>query len=392
MLAAALLVRLLIVALIPPVIVWPDGREYDAVARSLVEHGTYGTQTLRPPGYPTLMAGVYAIFGPNLIALRVVEAVLGTVAVGVVGAVGVSVFGPAAGLLAAGLMTVHPILAFLPSTQYSENTLVLVLSLGFAAVFAAWRAGGLWRWAIAGALFGLAALIRPNTVVLLPGLALGLLPALRRARRGWIAPALVAAAALMLTVVPWIAHSHRLHGRWFFIATGGGRQFWIGNHARASADTRAPELWNAAELDSLRGFPTGIEQERWFYREGMRSVRADPARAARLYVARLGNLFALWPETHSRTAYVGVWSRWAQGTASVVIFAGVLLALTRRRSEPAVWILIGAVVSFALVNAAFFTVLRYRMAFEPCLLWLAGAGWTSLAGVAGLGRRIGVSR
>ena len=124
----------------------------------------------------------------------------------------------------------------------------------------------------------------------------------------------------------------------------------------------------------------------------MRSVRADPARAARLYVARLGNLFALWPETHSRTAYVGVWSRWAQGTASVVIFAGVLLALTRRRFEPAVWILFGAVVSFALVNAAFFTVLRYRMAFEPCLLWLAGAGWTSLAGVAGLGRRIGVSR
>jgi 4-amino-4-deoxy-L-arabinose transferase-like glycosyltransferase len=391
-LSLALLARLAIVALTPPTIEWPDGREYDAVARSLLEHGTYGTQTLRPPGYPTLMAGVYALFGPGLVALRVVEALLGTVAVGVVGAVGASVFGPTAGLLAAGLMALHPILAFLPATQYSENTLVLVLALAFGAMFAAWRRGGLWRWAVAGALFGVAALIRPNTVVLVPGLGLGLLPALRRARRGWIGPALAAAAALILTVAPWVIRCHEVHGRWFFVATGGGRQFWVGNNARATGDTRAPTQWNAAELESLRTYRGDVARERWFYREGVRFVRAEPARAAWLYVVRLGNLFALWPETHSRTAYLSLWSRAAQGLASAVIFAGVILALARRRSDPAVWPLVGAVVSFALVNAVFFTVLRYRMAFEPCLLWLAGAGWASLAAGAALGRRLGVSR
>lgn len=391
-LASALLIRTAIVALTPRVIEWPDGREYEAVARSLVEQGTYGEQTLRPPGYPTLIAAVYAVFGPSLMALRLVEALLGTAAVGVVGAVGVSLFGPTAGLIAAGLMTLHPVLAFLPATQYSENTLVLVLALAFAAAFAAWRRGGRWPWSAAGILFGLAALIRPNTVVLLPGLALGLVPALRRAGRGWIGPALVAVAALALTVAPWVVRSHRVHGKWFFVATGGGRQFWLGNNARTTGDTRAPALWNAAELESLRALPDEIERERWFYREGMRAVQAEPGRAARLYLVRLGNLFALWPETHSRTAYVGVWSRAAQGLASAVIFAGVVLALLRRRSDPAVWPLVGAVVGFALVNAVFFTVLRYRMAFEPCLLWLAGAGWASLDRVAALGRRIGVSR
>ncbi|HYN63679.1 MAG TPA: glycosyltransferase family 39 protein, partial [Candidatus Limnocylindrales bacterium] len=223
-LATALLARLVIVALTPLVIEWPDGREYEAIARSLVEHGTYGGQSLRPPGYPTLMAAVFSAFGPSLLALRLVEALLGTAAVGIVGAVGSSVFGPTAGLVAAGLMALHPILAFLPATQYSENTLVLVLALAFAAVFTGWRRGGLWPWAAAGVLFGLAALIRPNTVVLLPGLGLGLLPALRRAGRGWIRPALVAAASLALTVAPWIVRSHRVHGEWFFVATGGGRQ------------------------------------------------------------------------------------------------------------------------------------------------------------------------
>jgi len=391
-LLAALVVRVAIVALTPLSIEWPDGREYQAVARSLVEHGTYGEQTLRPPGYPTLMAGVSRMFGPSLIALRLVEALLGTASVGIVGAVGAAVFGPTAGLVAAGMMALHPILAFLPATQYSENTLVLVLALAFGAVFAGWRRGGLRYWAAAGVLFGLAALIRPNTVVLIPGLGIGSLAALRRAGRAWIGPALVAGAALALTIAPWIVRCHRVHGEWFFVATGGGRQFWLGNHARATGDTRAPALWNAAELDSLRARPDDIARERWFYEEGMRAVRADPGRAAGLYLVRLGNLFALWPETYSRTSYLNVWSRWAQGLASVAIFAGVILALLRRRDDPAVWTLAGAVVGFALVNAVFFTVLRYRMAFEPCLLWLAGAGWASLGRVTAFGRRVGVSR
>ncbi len=391
-LGLALLARLVVVALVPPVIVWPDGREYDAVARDLVERGTYGTQTLRPPGYPTLIAGVYSVFGTDLRTLRAVEAVLGTAAVAVVGAVGVAAFGAPAGWLAAALMALHPILVFLPSTQYSENTLVLLLALAFGAVVAAWRRGGLAWWALAGALFGLAALVRPNTVVLLPGLALGLLPVLRRERRPWAVPALVAALALVAVVTPWVVRNHAVHGRWFFIATGGGRQFWVGNNFRATGETRAPTQWNAAERDSLHRLPDEIERERWHYREGMRFVRAEPGRAAWLYLVRLGNLFALWPETFSRTAYVSVWSRWAQGLASVVLFAGVALALARRRSDPAVAPLIGAIVSFALVNALFFTVLRYRMAFEPCLLWLAGAGWASLARAGAWGGRAGVSR
>ena len=144
-LAVALLARLAFVAITPRVIALPDGRGYEGVPRSLLEHGTYGLQTLRPPGYATPIAGVCALFGPNLLALRVVEATLGTAAVGVVSSVGASLIGPLAGLIAAGLMALHPVLAFLPSTQYSENTLALVLALALLAVLAAWRGEGLRR-------------------------------------------------------------------------------------------------------------------------------------------------------------------------------------------------------------------------------------------------------
>ncbi len=388
-LASALLARLAFVVIMPRAILWPDGLEYDAVARSLVEHGTFGLQTLRPPGYPALIAAVYALFGENLIALRVVEAVLGSASVLILGLVGAATFGRTAGLIAGALMALHPVLAFLPSTQYSENTLVLVLVLALGAVFSAWRHGGLWRWAIAGGLFGVAALVRPTTVFMLPGLGLGLLVAQRTAGRIRPAPLVVAMIALVVTIAPWVIRCHSMHGRWFFIASGGGRQFWVGNNARATAETTSPTQWNAAELESLASYSDDVARERWHYREGMRAVRANPVRAAQLYLKELSNLFALWPETFSRNVSIGQWGRWAQGAMSLVIFGGALIALTRIRGEPLIWPLLGAVVSFALVSAVFFTVLRYRMVIEPCLLWLAGLGWGSTGAGAAVARRLG---
>jgi 4-amino-4-deoxy-L-arabinose transferase-like glycosyltransferase len=374
-LAAALVARLVFVLSAPNEWQWPDSREYEAMALSLYEHGSYGLHTLRAPGYPTLIAGVYSIFGPHLIALRLIEALLGVLTVGLIGAVGGRLFGRRAGLVAALLAALQPVMAFLPTIQYAENTLMLLVVAGFGAMFEGWRRGGAWRWAAGGALWGLALLTRPNTVFALPGVWIGLVVALRRQRKPWVVPALAFFAACALTVTPWIVRNHRVHGEWFFIATGGGRQVWIGNNPHAEADSRV----SGFILDSLMvaetsELPNDIARERYFYRKGLEYMREHPGRSVLLYLRELRNLFALWPETKSRF-YITVVSRTAQCIASVFLFAGVILALLRFRATPEQWVLIGAVVSFALGSAFFFTIMRYRMTVEPCLLWIAGAGW-----------------
>ncbi|MBI1796934.1 MAG: glycosyltransferase family 39 protein [Candidatus Eisenbacteria bacterium] len=388
--ALALLARLAFVAALPREILWRDGREFETIARSILAHHGYGLQTLRPPGYPTFIAGVYALFGPSILALRLVEALLATAAVGVVAVVGGRRFGPLAGWIAAMLMALHPVLALLPSTQYSENVLVLMLVLAFTATDAAWARGGLARWGLAGALLGIAALVRPNAVLLLPGLALGLLAALRGERRPWLLPGLAAALALVVAVTPWIVRCHRVQGAWYFIATGGGRQFFLGNSAHATGSTTDVIYYTPEEQTTLDGLPNDIARERWLYRHSMEFVRRDPGRVAQLYLIKMGNLFAPWPETVTQTL-LSRWSRVAQGIASVVVFAGALIALARLRASPAVWPLLGAIVTFALAQAVFHSVMRYRMAIEPCLLWLAGAGWASLAPVASLARRLRIA-
>src|SRR5262249_33827389 len=161
----ALIPRLVFLALVPDRWQWPDSRYYEEVALSLYDHGSYGLRTLRGPGYPTLIAGVYAVFGPHLLALRLTEVALGVLSVGLIGMVGTRLFGRGAGLVSAALAALHPVLAFLPTIQYAENTLVLMVVLAFAATFEAWRRGSLWRWAASGALWGLAMLVRPNTLL-----------------------------------------------------------------------------------------------------------------------------------------------------------------------------------------------------------------------------------
>src|SRR5262249_54762839 len=146
-----------------------------------------------------------------------------------------------------------------------------------------------WRWAIAGALFGIGALIRPTTVFLLPGLAAGLALALGARGRPRVLPALVACLAMALAVAPWVVRCHAVYGRWFFIASGGGGQFWVGNTARATAETTSPTQWNAAERESLAAQPDDLARERWHYREGWKFVRANPARAVWLYGKELAN-------------------------------------------------------------------------------------------------------
>lgn len=376
-LAVALIARLAFVAVVPPNIQWSDGREYEQVAHLLVEHGTYGLQTLRAPGYPTLIAAVYAVLGPNLVALRIVEAFLGALAVVLIGVVGARAFGRSAGLVGGALAAVHPVMAFLPSTQYCENTLVLAVAVALGQVLGAWRSGGLWRWAASGVLFGLAILVRPNAVLMLPGLAVGLACALRAARRSWLAPAVACTVALALTLAPWVIRNHRVQGRWYFVTTGGGRQFWFGNNPRASADMRVAIEPDSATLAGLNRLEDDAARERYLYQRGWEFIRAHPGRAARLYLRELRNLFALYPDTVSQI-YINAWSRWAQGLMSAVVFAGALIALARFRSEPALWMLAGAIASYALGCAAFLTIMRYRLAIEPCLLCMAGLGWTTV--------------
>src|SRR3989442_14107758 len=64
--AAPLAARLGFVAIPPPPLPWADGEGYAQLGRPLVPEPTVRLHAPRGPGYPTLIPGGFAGFGPNL--------------------------------------------------------------------------------------------------------------------------------------------------------------------------------------------------------------------------------------------------------------------------------------------------------------------------------------
>jgi 4-amino-4-deoxy-L-arabinose transferase-like glycosyltransferase len=379
-LGVALALRLAVVATAPPVLLWPDGRFFEAIGWQLASEGSYGDQTIYAPAYPTLIAAVYEVAGRNLLALRIVEAVLSTAAVGLVGAFGAALFGAPAALVAAALAAVHPVLVVLPITHYAENLIVLLGALALGLFGLAVRRPSAARWGAAGIAFGLLALTKPNLLTLLPGLAAGAFLVMSRSALARIGYAALFLVALAGTVAPWIVRNHGVHDRWFAITTGGGRQFWLGNNPQATGatdrnPTPPPDLVRRLYAPGL----TTVDREGVYYREAWRWVRENPGTAFGLYLAKMAALWAPVPRTATRNAYTMRWADWAAGLSSVVIFAGALMGLSRLGRFGA-WYLPLAIASFTLVNSAFMMVMRYRMSFEVALLWMAGIGYAALLG------------
>jgi hypothetical protein len=56
---------------------FPDAIDYSRAAVSLLVDGKLGEMYHRPPVYPMFLAGIYTLFGQTIMAIRMVEALLG---------------------------------------------------------------------------------------------------------------------------------------------------------------------------------------------------------------------------------------------------------------------------------------------------------------------------
>jgi len=97
-----------------------------------------------------------------------------------------------------------------------------VVTLDRGDALPAWQAIG------AGLLFGLAALVKAEPLVLLP--VFGLFAACALPRGAWVAPLALWLLGLALVLAPWAARNHAHFDRLIVTSASGGTNFWIGNH------------------------------------------------------------------------------------------------------------------------------------------------------------------
>lgn len=324
---------------------WPDG---------VVTYAAH-----YPVGYPLLLSLAYRVLGRSTAVAMGVNALIGAVGSASAHRLAAREL-PSTRSFAAGLLVgLHPVLVLYTPAIMTEGVAAALVLIACAALPTRGTRYPSLRLALAGLVFGVATLVRPQIIALAPVLAWLVVRRLRSA-------AVVLAAAL-LTVAPWtVRNCARMH-RCALVSVNGGWNLLIGAQTNSGAWTELvtpPEcstVWDEAAKDTcfeiaarrairsdpmawLAKVPSKLSATLDFFAAGpaylsrsnpaaapyallVRLVLADVLSSRILLIAALGATMPIWRLLRHRTAPLR--ERIIPGARILVCIAGAVFGCTR---------------------------------------------------------------
>jgi hypothetical protein len=336
--------------------------------------------------YDAVYAVAYGLAGGHPGANLVVQWLFAALLCVVVWRLGMRLGGPAVAGLGAWLAALHPGLVAYDATRLAQFSFDACLVAGTLLALVRWAerpSSG--RAAAAGLLTALVMYERGTMGLFFP---VALLWVRGTARLPWgrfVRQAALYGTVALLLILPWTVRNALVHQRFVFMSTT-WFSLWQGNHEGAvgtefTADGRPLKGALPAELRAQIVGKGELEQMAVFQDAALTFIRTQPARAAELYVRKLG--FFWWRSPHAGIWYPGAWLNVYQ-MWYLVFMAFMVLGLVRlARGAAAPWavarLIVWLAVCFSAGQAVFYIGGRHRWTIEPILGLLAASGsvWLS---------------
>lgn len=369
-----------------------DSREYWTWAERIAA-GNFGwpVPPAHGPGYPFFLGGLLALFNGSLAAVRLVQAIVGSMTCVLAARLSARLFGRTAGLVTGFALAVYGPLVLADVSLLSEGLLLFLVAAAFLTL--AGPPESRVRPAVAGLLLGGAAIVRPTALLFLFPLLLW-----TAWRGGWRPRALAGAALLTgacaISIAPVAIANVRSTRRPILIQGHGGLNYYIGNSPSGTGlpTVRPGEAWDRLEREPLRqGISLPADQDRYFYDKTFREIRRAPFAWVKLLAAK-----ALWAvqtgEIRDTFSYdffrrESPVLRLLPGFGLLFPFAAAGLAVTAaarpRPGLPLLWLATALATCVLLVVAS-----RYRLPVVPAAAVFAGAGAVALVGRRGVSWRL----
>ncbi|OYU36392.1 glycosyltransferase family 39 protein [Novosphingobium sp. PASSN1] len=253
-----------------------------------------------PPGWPMAMSVAFRVLGTSTLTVGLLNLASAVLAGWLTYDLARRLFGSElAGRLALLLLAVYPNSILYVPLALTEVFYTTLLLAGCWLLIA--RKGAL-RLVFAGLVFGLATLVKAQTLVVIPLICLiGLLRDGQIIRRtpGVIARGAFIIAVAALVVAPWTIRNHEVMGAWIPVSTNGGITLLTGNNDSARGGF-TPDDAVVKALDARTGL-TEMEYDAEASRLGKEWIKAHPAQFAKLMPMKL---FRLWgPDGEGQWAY-----------------------------------------------------------------------------------------
>jgi len=378
----------------------------DMLANGLGYQGDHGEPTAYwPPGWPLALSVAFRAFGTSTVVVGLVNLACSALAAWLTLDLGRKLFASElAGRTALLLLAVYPnsiLYVPLALTEVFYTTLLL------AACWLLIARKGAWRLVLAGLVFGVATLVKAQTLVMVPLICLiGLL----RDDEIWARiPGIIARAAFLiavagLVVAPWTIRNHRELGAWVAVSTNGGITLLTGNNDSARGGF-TPEDPAVKALDARKDL-NELQYDAEAKRLGVEWVKAHPAQFVKLMPMKLLRLWGpdgegQWAyETDSPAYKAAPWAftllraanqLWYFGLLALFALAAVLMIRIRRAAGTRVidwWVLPYGVALYPSAIAMVFSgQSRFHSPVMPFVCMVAGwviARWLARRGADAL--------
>jgi 4-amino-4-deoxy-L-arabinose transferase-like glycosyltransferase len=313
-----------------------------------------------PPLHSVVLTGLAELGGTSPDAQRLTGSVFGAGTIVAVGVLGRRLAGDRAGLLAAGLAALYPVLITADGALMSESLFGLLVALMLLAAYRVVEAPTVGRAVVLGAVAALAALTRGEALLLL---ALVLVPVLRRP--AGLRATGVAFAAFVVLLAPWTVRNWIAFDQPVVIANSSGSAI-AGANCEATYFGDQLGGWRP---QCVREYP-GNEAESFSRarRDGTDYARDHLDRLPVVLAVRVARVWALYdhlqvPEGRSVRAHkLGL----AMLLVLVPLAAGGALVLRRRGVD--IWILFAPVVMVSLTALLSYGNQRFRQPADVALV------------------------
>ncbi|MGE3343665.1 MAG: tetratricopeptide repeat protein [Vicinamibacterales bacterium] len=324
------------------------------------------------PLYIYFLATWLAI-GDSLTLARVVQVILGALAVGAIWQITDWWRGRRAAWIASGVAIATGVVTFYEVVILQAALDTALTAAVLLALAAALRSGQPTLYGLAGCALGLAALNRPNFLLVIAGLTV-LLLIVKRAR-----PAVLIVAGAALACAPVAIRNGVVAGEWLSVSSHGGLNLYIGNSPQATGfyvpvpgvtPSIAGQARDTREVAgrALGREVTDAEASDYFRDQALTWMREHPLDAGALFVKKfLYTFHAKYVALpHSYPFYVhdtDAWLRFLPFGPWIVIPLGLvglgLLVMQQRNTTTALWV--SFVPMYAAAVAVFFVADRYRL-------------------------------
>ncbi|MFZ5479224.1 MAG: tetratricopeptide repeat protein [Myxococcota bacterium] len=362
-----------------------DEANYDAWAQRIAAGDVLGDGTFTAnPLEPYVLGALYALFGRDLLVVRVVQALAGTATCFFVYRLASNLFDRRSAVVALALAAFYGPAIFVGATLVAEVWCLLFASASLALLTAPRPSA--WGRLLAGALLALASMGRPNLLLLVGVLPVAAEWATATGKTRRVAAWFLGAA---LVLGPVLVRNIERGGEAVIVTAHGGVNLWIGNNPDADGFFKTPpgsELGGGqeslvassvaiAEEDLGRTLTAG-EASRWWRDRAIAFALDEPAEWLALTLRKVGYfLNAYEPPLESNYAWAldeFATLRWGTVGYNLVCplaLAGMVLAAGRLR-ELAVPFTFAGIYSASVV--AYFVSMRYRLPVVIALLPFAG--------------------